>query len=48
MTGRLPGLTGFALKKVLSLIDVGRLVIELPSGAEVERVGCAVGSGGAI
>ena len=41
--GKLPGLAGFALRKVLSLIEVGRLVIELPSGAKVERVGARPG-----
>jgi cyclopropane-fatty-acyl-phospholipid synthase len=35
----LAGLAGLALQKALSLIEVGRLVIELPSGAKVERVG---------
>jgi cyclopropane-fatty-acyl-phospholipid synthase len=33
----------FALRNVLSLIEVGRLVIELPSGARVERVGALPG-----
>src|ERR1700722_20235595 len=41
--GKLPGLAGFALRKALSLIEVGRLVIELPSGAKVERVGARPG-----
>jgi cyclopropane-fatty-acyl-phospholipid synthase len=41
--GKLPGLAGFALRKVLSLIEAGRLVIELPSGAKVERVGARPG-----
>jgi cyclopropane-fatty-acyl-phospholipid synthase len=41
--GKLPGLAGFALRKVLSLIEVGRLVIELPSGEKVERVGARPG-----
>jgi cyclopropane-fatty-acyl-phospholipid synthase len=42
-SGKLPGVAGFALRKVLSLIEVGRLVIELPSGAKVERVGARPG-----
>ena len=37
------GFAGFALGKVLSLIEVGRLVIELPSGARLERVGAQPG-----
>jgi cyclopropane-fatty-acyl-phospholipid synthase len=41
--GKLPGLAGFALRKALSLVDVGRLVIELPSGVKVERVGATPG-----
>jgi cyclopropane-fatty-acyl-phospholipid synthase len=42
-TRKLPGFAGFALGKVLSLIDVGRLVIELPSGTRIERVGTQPG-----
>ncbi len=34
---------GFALAKVLSVIEVGRLAIELPSGERVERVGALPG-----
>jgi cyclopropane-fatty-acyl-phospholipid synthase len=37
------GFPGLALRKALSLIEVGRLVIELPSGAKVERVGAKSG-----
>lgn len=37
------GLAGLALGKVMSLIDVGRLVIELPSGARLERAGANTG-----
>jgi cyclopropane-fatty-acyl-phospholipid synthase len=37
------GLAGLALGKVMSLIDVGRLVIELPSGARLERAGANSG-----
>jgi cyclopropane-fatty-acyl-phospholipid synthase len=40
---KLAGFAGFALGKVLSLIEVGRLVIELPSGARLERVGARPG-----
>ncbi|WP_158812621.1 cyclopropane-fatty-acyl-phospholipid synthase family protein [Methylocapsa sp. S129] len=40
---KLAGFAGFALGKVLSLIDVGRLVIELPSGAKLERIGAHPG-----
>jgi cyclopropane-fatty-acyl-phospholipid synthase len=36
-------LAGFALGKILSLIEVGRLVIELPSGAKLERIGACEG-----
>ena len=39
MAGKLAGIAGFALGKVLSLVEVGRLVIELPSGAKLERIG---------
>jgi cyclopropane-fatty-acyl-phospholipid synthase len=41
--GKLPGVAGLALRKILSLIEVGRLVIELPSGAKIERVGARSG-----
>ena len=37
------GSRALALRKALSLIEVGRLVIELPSGAKVERVGAQPG-----
>ena len=40
---KLAGVAGFALGKILSLIDVGRLVIELPSGVKLERVGARAG-----
>jgi cyclopropane-fatty-acyl-phospholipid synthase len=40
---KLAGFAGFALGKVLSLIDVGRLVIELPSGKKIERIGAQSG-----
>jgi cyclopropane-fatty-acyl-phospholipid synthase len=40
---KLAGFTGFALGKVLSLIDVGRLAIELPSGKKIERIGAQPG-----
>jgi cyclopropane-fatty-acyl-phospholipid synthase len=40
---RVAGFAGPALRKALSLIEVGRLVIELPSGARVERVGVKSG-----
>lgn len=40
---KLGGIAGFALGKVLSLIEVGRLVIELPSGARFESVGASAG-----
>src|SRR5450755_1661897 len=42
-TRKLAGFAGFALGKVLSLIDVGCLVIELPSGTKIERVGTQSG-----
>src|ERR1700683_4716634 len=41
--GKLAGIAGFALGKLLSLVEVGRLVIELPSGAKVERTGARPG-----
>jgi cyclopropane-fatty-acyl-phospholipid synthase len=41
--GKLAGIAGFALGKLLSLVEVGRLVIELPSGAKVERIGARPG-----
>lgn len=41
--GKAPGFAGFALGKVLSLVEVGRLVVELPSGARVERAGARPG-----
>jgi len=34
---------GFALSKILSVIEVGRLAVELPSGERVERVGALPG-----
>jgi cyclopropane-fatty-acyl-phospholipid synthase len=37
------GFAAFALRKVLSLIEVGRLVIELPSGVKLEGVGARSG-----
>jgi cyclopropane-fatty-acyl-phospholipid synthase len=43
MAGKLAGIAGFALGKVLSLVEVGRLVIELPSGAKLERIGAQPG-----
>jgi cyclopropane-fatty-acyl-phospholipid synthase len=36
---RWAGVASFALGKALSLVEVGRIVIELPSGARIERVG---------
>src|SRR5450432_3490340 len=41
--GGLTWLAGYTLEKVLSLVEVGRLVIELPSGAKVEGVGARPG-----
>jgi cyclopropane-fatty-acyl-phospholipid synthase len=41
--GRLAWLAGYTLEKLLSLVEVGRLVIELPSGAKVEGVGARPG-----
>jgi len=40
---RRAGFASFALGKALSLIDVGRLVIELPSGARIDRIGSRPG-----
>jgi cyclopropane-fatty-acyl-phospholipid synthase len=36
-------LAGLALKKLLSVIEVGRLAVELPSGERIERVGALPG-----
>jgi cyclopropane-fatty-acyl-phospholipid synthase len=40
---RWPGFVSFALGKALSLIESGGLVIELPSGARIERFGAGPG-----
>jgi cyclopropane-fatty-acyl-phospholipid synthase len=37
------GLRGYALRKFLSIIEVGRIVVELPTGDRIEHVGAASG-----
>ena len=43
LPGSSSGFAKFALTKVLNVIDAGRIVVELPSGDRIERVGTSPG-----